>query len=200
MEGPATIAKPYRWMQKPGTVGRAIRGTRLRILDDDGNELPPGEIGGIYYGSDVPSFEYVGDAETTRAAYRGELFSIGDVGYLDADGYLFICDRAKDMIISGGVNVYPQEVEAVLVAHPAVADAAVIGIPDEEWGEAVIAIVELVPESEPSDALAAELGELCRSRLAKYKCPRRVEFHSSLPRTDAGKLYKRQLREEYAGS
>ena len=127
MEGPATIAKPYRWLEKPGTVGRAIRGTRLAILDDDGRELGPGEIGGIYYGSDAPSFEYVGDAETTRAAYRGRLFTIGDVGYLDDDGYLFVCDRAKDMIITGGVNVYPQEVEAVLATHPAVGDVAVIG-------------------------------------------------------------------------
>ena len=197
MEGPATIAKPHRWLEKPGTVGRAIRGIRLAILDDEGGELGPGEIGGIYYGSDVPAFEYVGDAETTRAAYRGALFTIGDVGYLDDDGYLFICDRAKDMIITGGVNVYPQEVEAVLATHPAVADVAVIGLPDAEWGETIVAVVQPVDGVVPDDALADELVGYCRAQLARYKCPRRVEFRASLPRTDAGKLSKRRLRDEY---
>ncbi len=200
MEGPATIAKPHRWLEKPGTVGRAIRGTRVRILDDQGAELGPGEIGAIYYGSDAPTFEYVGDEETTRAAYRGRLFTIGDLGYLDADGYLFIRDRAKDMIITGGVNVYPQEIEAVLVEHPAVADVAVIGLPDEEWGEAIVAVVEPTAGHVADGALADELLGLCRDRLAKYKCPKRVEFRDSLPRTDAGKLYKRQLRDEYAAT
>jgi long-chain acyl-CoA synthetase len=198
MEGAATIAKPHRWLEKPGTVGRPIRGTRVAILDDDGNEVARGELGGIYYGSDAPSFEYVDDAETTRAAYRGKLFTIGDIGYVDDDGFLFIRDRAKDMIITGGVNVYPQEVEAVLATHPAVADVAVIGLPDEEWGESVVAVVEPAAGQSADDALAAQLVEHCRSQLAKYKCPRRVEFRASLPRTDAGKLYKRQLREEYA--
>ena len=201
MEGAATIAKPHRWLEKPGTVGRAIRGTRLAILDDDGNELPQGEIGGIYYGSDAPSFEYVGDAETTRAAYRGKLFTIGDVGFVDDDGYLFIRDRAKDMIITGGVNVYPQEVEAVLATHPAVADVAVIGLPDDEWGETIVAVVEPVAGRATDDGvLAAELIAHCRAELAGYKCPRRVEFRASLPRTDAGKLYKRQLREDFGVS
>jgi len=197
MEGPATIAKPRRWLEKPGTVGRAIRGTRVAILDDDGNELPAGELGGIYYGSDAPSFEYVGDAETTQAAYRGELFTIGDVGFVDDDGYLFIRDRAKDMIITGGVNVYPQEVEAVLASHPAVADVAVIGLPDDEWGESIVAVVEPAAGRTADGVLADELLDHCRAHLAKYKCPRRVEFRGSLPRTDAGKLYKRQLRDEY---
>jgi long-chain acyl-CoA synthetase len=197
MEGPATIAKPNRWLEKPGTVGRAIRGTRLAILDDDGNELAPGEIGAIYYGAETPTFEYVGDAETTRAAYRGKLFTIGDLGYVDDDGYLFIRDRAKDMIITGGVNVYPQEVEAVLATHPAVADVAVIGLPDEEWGETIVAVVEPVAGHATDDALGAALVEHCRAQLARYKCPRRVEFRTSLPRTDAGKLYKRQLREDF---
>jgi long-chain acyl-CoA synthetase len=197
MEGPATIAKPHRWLEKPGTVGRAIKGTRVAILDDDGNELGPGELGGIYYGSDAPSFEYVGDAETTRAAYRGKLFTIGDVGFLDDDGYLFIRDRAKDMIITGGVNVYPQEIEAVLATHPAVADVAVIGLPDEEWGESIVAVVEPVAGRAADDALATDLLDHCRALLARYKCPRRVEFRASLPRTDAGKLYKRQLREDF---
>ena len=200
MEGPATIAKPQRWLEKPGTVGRAIRGVRLQILDDAGRELPPGEIGAIYYGSDGPSFEYVGDEETTRAAHRGHLFTIGDLGYLDADGYLFVCDRAKDMIITGGVNVYPQEIESVLAEHPSVADVAVVGIPDAEWGESIVAVVEPVAGCVPDGALADELLDGCRERLAGYKCPRRVEFRASLPRTDAGKLSKRQLRDELSAS
>jgi long-chain acyl-CoA synthetase len=199
MEGAATIAKPHRWLEKPGTVGRAIRGIRLRILDDDGEELGPGEIGAIYYGSDAASFEYVGDEETTRAAYRGRLFTIGDLGYLDADGYLFVRDRAKDMIITGGVNVYPQEIEAVLGEHPAVADVAVVGIPDAEWGELIVAVVEPSPGRVADPALVDELLARCRDRLAGYKCPKRVEFRDSLPRTDAGKLYKRQLRDELMG-
>jgi long-chain acyl-CoA synthetase len=198
MEGPATIAKPHRWLERPGTVGRAIRGTRLAILDDDGRELPAGEIGGIYYGSEVPSFEYVDDADETRAAHRGRLFTIGDVGYVDADGYLFICGRDKDMIITGGVNVYPAEVEAALLTHPAVADVAVIGLPDPEWGESIVAVVELVDGRTGDDALAGELIAHCRASLAGFKCPRRVEFRAALPRTDAGKLAKRHLVEEYA--
>ncbi len=197
MEGPATIAKPHRWLERPGTVGRAIRGTRLAILDDDGNELPAGEIGGIYYGSEAPSFEYVDDADSTHAAHRGALFTIGDIGYLDADGYLFICGRDKDMIITGGVNVYPAEVEGVLVTHPAVADVAVIGLPDPEWGETIVAVVEPV-DGQAGDELAADLIAHCRDRLAGFKCPKRVEFRDTLPRTDAGKLYKRLLVEEYA--
>jgi long-chain acyl-CoA synthetase len=198
MEGPATIAKPHRWLERPGTVGRAIRGTRLAILDDDGQELPAGEAGGIYYGSAEPSFEYVHDADTTRAAHRGALFTIGDIGYVDADGYLFICGRDKDMIITGGVNVYPAEVEAALVSHPAVADVAVIGLPDDEWGESIVAVVEPIAGRAADDELAAELLAHCREQLASFKCPRRVEFRAALPRTDAGKLYKRRLVDEYA--
>jgi long-chain acyl-CoA synthetase len=197
MEGPATIAKPHRWLERPGTVGRAIRGTRLAILDADGHELPPGEVGGIYYGTAEPSFEYVDDADGTRAAHRGPLFTIGDLGYLDADGYLFICGRDKDMIITGGVNVYPAEVEAVLMSHPAVADVAVIGLPDPEWGETIVAVVE-PGEGRADDELAAALIAHCRARLAAFKCPRQVEFRAALPRTDAGKLYKRLLVDEYA--
>lgn len=197
MEGPATIAKPHRWLERPGTVGRAIRGTRLAILDDAGNELLPGEVGSIYYGSAEPSFEYVDDVDTSRAAHRGALFTIGDVGYLDADGYLFIRGRDKDMIITGGVNVYPAEVEAALTTHPAVADVAVIGLPDEEWGETIVAVVEPV-DGRTDDELAAALLAHCRDRLAGFKCPRRIEFHAALPRTDAGKLYKRLLVEQYA--
>ena len=119
-----------------------------------------------------------------------------DVGYVDADGYLFLTDRSAHLVISGGVNIYPAEVEAVLIGHPAVGDVGVVGVPDEEWGEIVVAVVEPQPGLEPSDALAAELVEWCRDRIAHYKCPRRVEFTEALPRHDNGKLYKHQLREQ----
>ena len=197
-EGAATIAKPHRWLEKPGTVGRAVRGVTVRILDDDGTELPANAIGNVYiemHGG--AAFEYRNDPELTKAAYRGKAFTLGDIGYLDDDGYLFICDRAKDMIISGGVNIYPAEVEGVLSAHPMVADVAIIGIPDPEWGEQVKAVVELVADATASPELAEDLIAYCRSRLAGYKCPRSVDFAAALPRTETGKLLKRQIRQEF---
>jgi long-chain acyl-CoA synthetase len=197
MEAPATIAKPWRWLERPGTVGRAIRGVQLAVLDDDGKTLPPGEAGMVFMATQKPAFEYHGDAEGTRGAFRGNRFTLGDVGYLDEDGYLFIVDRAKDMIITGGVNVYPQEVEAVLLAHPSVADVAVIGVPDDDWGEQVKAVVQLGPRVSATDDLSSDLVRYCRERLAAYKCPRSVDFRDDLPRTDAGKLYKRQIRDQY---
>lgn len=196
MEGAATIAKPRHWVAKPGTVGRPVRGVRVAILDDDGNELGPNETGHIYMAT-ASGFKYHRDEQLTSGAYRGDLFTIGDIGYLDEDGFLFIQDRAKDMIISGGVNIFPAEVEAVLAAHEAVADVAVVGVPDDDWGEQVLAVVQLCGVSEPGDDLAEDLLELCAERLAAFKRPRRIEFRTNLPRTDAGKLYKRRLRDEY---
>jgi long-chain acyl-CoA synthetase len=199
MEGAATIAKPYRWLEKPGTVGRAINGMRVRILDDDGTELGPNELGHVYLepSRGGETFEYKGDPELTASVRRGKAFTLGDVGYLDDDGYLFLRDRAKDMIISGGVNIYPAEIEGVLSEHPLVGDVAVIGVPDQEWGEQVKAVVELVDGVSPSEDLAAELVAFCQERLGRFKCPRSVDFREHLPRTEAGKLYKRLLRDEY---
>lgn len=197
MEGAATIAKPHRWLEKPGTVGRAVNGMRVRILDDEGRDLAPGQVGGVYLEPAAKTFEYRDDPQMTASITKGRAFTLGDVGYLDDDGYLFLMDRAKDMIISGGVNIYPAEVEGVLSAHPAVGDVAVIGVPDSEWGESVKAVVEPVDGFAATDDLAAELIGFCRSRLAGYKCPRSVDFRDRLPRTDGGKLYKRLLRDEY---
>ena len=197
MEGAATIAKPHRWLERPGTVGRPVRGMQVKILDPEGNDLPPGQIGAVYLEPEAATFEYRNDPELTASVHKGRAFTLGDVGHMDTDGYLFISDRAKDMIISGGVNIYPAEVEGVLSAHPLVGDVAVIGVPDAEWGESVKAVVELVDGTPPSDELGDELISFCRARLATYKCPRTVDFRDTLPRTDGGKLYKRLLRDQY---
>jgi long-chain acyl-CoA synthetase len=199
-EGAATIAKPWRWLEKPGTVGRAIKGMRLHILDDDGNDLPPNVAGMVYLEPEGDGFTYYRDEEQTAQTYRGRSFTIGDIGYLDEDGYLFIVDRKKDMIISGGVNVYPAEIEAVLLSHPAVADAAVVGLPDSEWGETVCAFVQLATDVVADEELAGELKGFVRQRLDSYKCPRTITFREHLPRTETGKLLKRELRDELSAA
>jgi long-chain acyl-CoA synthetase len=168
------------------------------VLDEHGADVPPGVVGTVYLKS-LPGarFEYHHDPAKTDAAYDGEFFTLGDVGRLDEDGYLYLTDRSSELIISGGVNVYPAEVEAELLAHPAVADAAVIGVPDDDLGETVIAVVETRAGVEASDALATELVAFCRDRIAHYKCPRSVDFVDALPRHDNGKLYRRLLRDRY---
>jgi long-chain acyl-CoA synthetase len=143
------------------------------------------------------TFEYHKAPEKTAETFRGNLFTVGDIGYLDEDGWLFLCDRAKDLIISGGVNIYPAEVEKTLIEHPDVADVAVFGIPNDEWGEEVKAVVQLRPGVEQSEALKETLLAFCRERLAKYKLPRSIDFIDELPRLDTGKLYKRYLRDKY---
>jgi long-chain acyl-CoA synthetase len=195
-EGLVSVCPADEWLTKPGTVGRAAPGIEIRILDDDGVEQAPGDVGTIYFSTMVP-VRYDGAPDKTEQARRGDLFTVGDMGYLDDDGYLFICDRAKDLIISGGVNIYPAEVEGVLAAHRAVGDVAVIGVPDAEWGEQVKAVVELTAGVAPSEELADQLMAWCRERLAGFKCPRSIDFRDELPRTDGGKLSKRQLRDEF---
>jgi long-chain acyl-CoA synthetase len=197
-EGAATIATPRRWLQKPGTVGRPIVGAVVKVLDDDGDECPPGVPGSIYIGSrHGDTSEYFKDPERTASVRRGSLVTLGDVGYFDEDGFLFLCDRKIDMVISGGVNIYPAEVEACLLAHPAVADVAVIGVPDDEWGESVLAIVEPSAGHDASAALADAIVAHCHDSIARFKCPRAIEFVDALPRLPNGKIEKRRLREPY---
>jgi long-chain acyl-CoA synthetase len=170
----------------------------VRILDDRGEQVPAGSVGAVHLKAPAAGhFRYHKDEDKTSAAYRGDYFTLGDVGYLDEDGYLFLTDRSADLIISGGVNIYPAEAEALLLTHPAVADVGVIGVPSAEWGEEVKAIVNLRPGFEASETLAGEIVAFCRAGLAHYKCPRSVDFVPRLPRQDDGKLHKRALREHY---
>jgi long-chain acyl-CoA synthetase len=191
-----TVITAEEWERKPGSVGRAAPGSTLEIYDDDGNRLPPGEVGLVYIGSDWGrGFRYAGDPSLTEAIYRGNLATLGDLGYLDEDGYLYVVDRRKDMVITGGANVYPAEVEAVLVAHPDIAEVAVIGLPDDEYGEIVTAVVvPASPGAIDADAVVAH----AREHLVRYKAPRRVELVDALPRDPMGKVRKRDLRARYS--
>jgi long-chain acyl-CoA synthetase len=196
-EGGGTLVGPEEWLEHPGTVGRAWPGSEIRILDDEGSPKPTGEPGTVYMALGQQDFEYHGDRDKTAANRRDGFFTVGDVGYLDADGYLYLCDRKIDMIISGGVNIYPSEVESVLLTHPKVGDAAVFGIPDPDWGEQVKAVIEPAAGVEPGPALADEILAFCAERVAKYKCPRSIDFVAEMPRDPNGKLYKRKLRDPY---
>ncbi|MEV4455421.1 acyl-CoA synthetase [Microbispora sp. NPDC049633] len=191
-------AGPEDWLAHKGTVGRPLLGV-AHVCDEEGDELPPGEHGTVYF-SDGPKFEYHGDPLKTASVQdpKGRGWTtLGDIGYLDEDGFLYLTDRRSYMIISGGVNIYPQEAENVLAMHPKVADVAVFGVPDPEMGEQVKAVVQPADPADAGPALEAELIAYCRDRLAHYKCPRSVDFRDELPRHPTGKLYKRLLRDEY---
>jgi long-chain acyl-CoA synthetase len=195
----STLIGPDEWLAHPGSVGLP-RMCTVHICDDDHNELPVGEVGRIWFDTPHARFEYHGDPEKTKNARSPEgWYNLGDVGYLDADGYLYLTDRVSFTIVSGGVNIYPQEAENVLVMHERVADAAVFGVPNEDLGEEVKGVVQLLDGSMGSPELEAELLEFCRSRLAGFKCPRSIDFIEELPRQDTGKLYKRLLRDRYWG-
>jgi long-chain acyl-CoA synthetase len=193
--GPLTLSSSEDFLAHPGTVGRAVPGGIIRALDENGNEVPTGEPGELFMRiSYYPDFTYHNQPDKRREIDRDGLISIGDVGYFDAEGYLYICDRKRDMVISGGVNIYPAEIEAAILALDGVKDCAVFGIPDAEFGEALMAVVE------PQDGSAItpeHVGAHLRAALADYKVPRRIEIGRELPREDSGKIFKRRLREPY---
>jgi len=193
--GAVTLVSSEEWLKKPGTVGRVAKGATISIQDEQGREMPQGEVGEVFSSIDYyPEFTYHNLPEKRAEIERGGMITVGDMGYLDADGYLFLCDRKRDMVISGGVNIYPAEIEAVALALPGVKDCAVFGIPDEEYGESLIALVEPMP----GHALAIEaVSTHLKSHLASYKVPRRIEIAHDLPREDSGKIFKRRLREPY---
>ena len=195
-----TACDSHEWLAHKGTVGRVLLG-KLHVLDDAMNELPAGTPGTLWFETATP-FEYFNDPQKTREARSpdGTMSTVGDVGYLDQDGYLYLTDRATFMIISGGVNIYPQETENLLITHPKVADAAVFGVPNADLGEEVKAVVQLMPDVAPMPAVAEELIDFCQQHLARQKVPRSIDFESELPRLPTGKLYKRLLRDRYWGN
>ena len=193
--GPVVFCTSEEWLAHPGTVGRPIERAVVKVLDANGSELPTGESGEVYMWLDIwPDFTYAGDDEKRRAVERDGLVSCGDIGYFDADGYLYLNDRRSDMVISGGVNIYPAEIEACIMSLQGVRDCAVFGIPDDEFGEALAAHVEL---DDGTQVTADAVRDHVRAKLATYKTPRTVEFSDSLPREDSGKIFKRRLREPY---
>jgi long-chain acyl-CoA synthetase len=196
-EGGGTMVTPEEWRQHPGTVGRAWTNSEIRILDDEGKDCAAGTPGTVYMKLGQADFEYKGDEKKTAENRREGFFTVGDVGFLDEDGYLFLCDRKSDMIISGGVNIYPAEIESVLQGHPRIADVAVFGIPHDDWGEEVKAVVQPIDAAAADEALRDEILAYCKDKLAKYKTPRSIDFIQEMPRDPNGKLYKRKLRDPY---
>ncbi|CAN5261903.1 hypothetical protein BH10PSE12_BH10PSE12_05850 [soil metagenome] len=193
--GPVTLSTPSDFANKPGNVGRAVGGTELLILGDDGQPLQAGDIGEIACRHAAwPEFTYINREADRRELDRGDLVATGDIGFLDDDGYLFLCDRKKNMIISGGVNIFPAEIEAVALEHHAIKDCAVFGIPDETFGEAIAIAVELLDKATLE---ALELRVFLQERLARYKVPKVIEFVDALPREDSGKIFKQRLRDPY---
>ena len=191
-----TVSTSQQWLTHRGTVGRAVVG-KVKILDENDQEAPTGQIGTVYF-ADAPVFAYHNDPEKTKSAYNARGWStLGDVGYLDEEGFLYLTDRKSYMIISGGVNIYPQETEDVLITHPGVADVAVFGVPNEEMGEEVKAVVQPHDMKKAGKELEAELILFCRTHLSPIKCPKSIDFEADLPRTPTGKLVKRHLRDKY---
>lgn len=196
-EGGGTIATPEDWKAHPGTVGKAWPISELLIVDETGEPVPTGTPGTIYMKMMGATFEYKGDPAKTEANRLKDFFTVGDIGYLDEDGFLYLCDRKADMIISGGANIYPAEIENEIMVHPKVADVAVFGIPDDEWGEQIKAVVEPAPGAEPGPELAAEILASLEGRLSRMKWPKSIDFIAEMPREPNGKLLKRKLRAPY---
>jgi long-chain acyl-CoA synthetase len=197
--GSGTFVTSQEWLERPGTVGKPLPTCQVLILDDAGNEVPVGEVGQVWFKSLIGAdFEYAGAPEKTAEAHKGPgMYTYGDVGHLDDEGYLFLSDRKIDMIVSGGVNIYPAEIESVLIGHSSVTDVAVFGVPNEEFGEEVKAAVHLAAGTEATPELEADLRAYAKDKLAGYKNPRSYDFHTDFPRTPTGKLQKRLLRDPY---
>jgi long-chain acyl-CoA synthetase len=196
-EGGGTLVRADEWTKKPGTVGKPWPISEIAIFDDNNQPLGPNQTGIVYMAMGTGNFEYHKDKAKTEKNRIGKFFTVGDIGYLDDDGYLFLCDRKADMIISGGANIYPAEIENVLLTHPRIADAAVFGIPHEDWGEEVKAVVEAAAGAVPGDDLANDILAFCSGRLARFKTPKSIDFVEEMPRDPNGKLYKRKLRDPY---
>jgi long-chain acyl-CoA synthetase len=196
-EGGGTIATPQDWLARPGTVGKPWPVSEIMVADEDGYECPPGRPGTVYMKMSLTDFVYHGDPAKTDANRLRGFFTVGDIGYLDEDGFLFLCDRKSDVIISGGVNIYPAEVEGAIIMHPRVADVAVFGVPDDEWGERVMAVVQPAAGQQPGPELANDIWVWLDGKLARLKWPKLIEFADELPRDPSGKLLKRRLREPY---
>ena len=197
-EGGGTYVTPEQWREKPGTVGVPWPNSEVIVVDEDGNEVPAGVSGTIYMKMlGAPKFEYYKDKGKTDKARLGEFFTVGDIGYFDEDGYLFLNDRSNDMIIVGGVNIYPAEIEGALLQSPLVGDAAVFGIPNPDVGEEIKAVIEPAAGVESNDETRGQIMEHLRERIAKQKWPRTIDFTDEMPRDPNGKLYKRKLRDPY---
>lgn len=197
-EGGGVFVRPEDWLKKPGTVGKAVPGVEIKLLDPDGNPTPQGSEGLIYVKAPVTGrFEYYKETGKTEASYKGDWFTLGDMGRLDEDGDLFLTGRTAELIISGGVNIYPVEIDEILIRHPDIADAAVVGVPNEDWGEEIKAVVELKPGVTGSEATAESILDFARQHLPGFQRPRTVDFVDTLPRNAAGKVLRAQVRAPY---
>jgi len=189
---------PHEWLKKPGTVGKAVAGVEIKLLDLDGNPVPQGTEGLIYVKAPATGrFEYYKEQGKTDASYRGDWFTLGDMGKQDADGDLFLTGRTAELIISGGVNIYPVEIDEMLIRHPLIADAAVVGVPNEDWGEEIKAVVEVKAGVERSDETRQSIFEFAKERLPGFQRPRTIDFVDTLPRNAAGKVLRAQVRAPY---
>lgn len=191
----ACLIDSEEWLKRPGSVGKAISG-KIHVLNENDQEVPAGQTGRIFF-SGGASFEYLNQSDDDEKTRQDNMKSYGDIGHVDEEGYLFLTDRASDLIIAGGVNIYPREIEQAFLSHPQVRDVAVFGVPHEKFGESVKAVVELYSGTEQDDMLRDMLLEHIRPRLAANKLPRSIDFMDALPRGENGKLYKRQLRDKY---
>lgn len=197
-EGGGVFVEPAEWLKKPGTVGKPTQGVNMQIQNEDGHELATGEVGTVYFEAPASGrFQYFKAPEKTASAYRGNFYTMGDLGYVDPDGFLFLTGRTAELIISGGVNIYPAEIDQEILKHPAVKDVAVIGVPNTEWGEEVKAVVQLNDGFSPSEALAKEILDFAAQNMAVYKRPRSVDFADDLPRLPTGKIVRRSVRDKY---